>query len=100
MRGRITSIDETGRTIVLNSDHRKAKSFYSLINYIAAGRKELELLLHSSRTLEGIRIREEDGRSDYQLQKDWIIKVTQAGMHLKAAEDWLEARIRIHHSNP
>ena len=100
MRGRITSIDETGRTIVLRTDKRRAKNFYTLINYIAAGRKELELLLHSSRTLEGIRIREEDGRSDDQLKKDWITKVTQAGMHLKAAEDWLEARIRIHHSNP
>ena len=100
MHGQITSIDETGRTIVLHTDKHKAKSFYTLINYIAAGRKELELLLHSNRTLEGIRIREEDGRSDDQLQKDWIAKVTQAGMHLKAAEDWLDTRIRIHHSNP
>ena len=100
MRGRITSIDETGRTIVLHTNKRKAKIFYTLINYIAAGRKELELLLHSNRTLDGIRIREEDGRSDDQLQKDWIAKVTQAGMHLKTAEDWLDTRIRIHHSNP
>ena len=100
MRCRITSINETGRTIVLQTDKRKAKSFYTLINYIAAGRQELELLLHSSRTLEGIRMREQDGRSDAQLQKDWINKVTKAGMHMKAAEDWLGARIRIHRSNP
>ena len=100
MRGQITSIDETGRTIVLHTDQHKAKCFYTLINHIAAGRKELELLLHSRRSLEGIRTREKDGRSDDQLQKDWITKVTQAGMHLKAAEDWLEARIRIHHSDP
>ena len=99
MRGRITSIDESGRTIVLQTDKRKAKSFYTLVNHIAAGRQELELLLHSSRTLEGIRIREEDGRSDVQLQKDWITKVTKAGMLQEAAEDWLGARIRIHYSN-
>ena len=100
MRRRITSINESGRTIVLHTDKRKAKSFYTLISYIAAGRQELKLLLHSSRTLEGIRLREEDGRSDHQLQKDWITKVTKAGMPIQAAEDWLETRIRIHHSNP
>ena len=100
MRGRITSIDESGRTIVLHMDKRKAKSFYDLINCIAAGRKELELLLHSRRSPEGMRIREEDRRTDDQLQTDWITKVTHAGMHLEDAEAWLEARIRIHHSAP
>ena len=100
MHGRITSIDETGRILVLHTDQRKAESFYAAINCIAAGRKELELLLHSNRSLEGIRIRKQDRRSDEQLRKDWITKVTHAGMHLEAAEAWLEARIRIHHSIP
>lgn len=99
MQGQITSIDETGRTIVLQPDEWKTKSFFDLINCIAAGRDELKLLLHSNHTLEGVRMRDKDNRSDVQLKEDWLAKVTKAGMRAEAAEAWLETRIRIYRSD-
>lgn len=100
MRGQITSRDETGRTIVLHTDERAAQSFFALINCIAAGREELGLLLHSTRSPEAILRRTEDARSDQELRMDWITKVTNEGLHLEVAEVWLDKRIRIHHSDP
>jgi|MDTC01.2.fsa_nt_gb hypothetical protein len=93
--GVITATDADGRTHHFHTDPTEAKAFAQVSRCLCAGVEELGLLLHCGSTPDWIMRRQADGRNDEELRRDWIRKVTSAGMSEEAAIHFLEARLSV-----
>ena len=99
-KGRIFSTDEDGNTHIHPTNPYEAALFVSYTKALTAGRDELWLLLHASKTAEGRALLSQDGRTTEQIKTDWLIKVMAAGLSKEAALEWLEGRLKLEQSNP
>ena len=93
--GVITATDADGRRHLFHTDPEEARVFALMTTWLSAGVEELGLLLHAGSTPAWLKRRQEDGRTADELKRDWIRKVTSAGMPEASALQFFEARISL-----
>lgn len=93
--GVITATDADGRRHLFHTDPAEARAFARLTSWLSAGVEELGLLLHAGSTPAWLKRRQADGRSAVELKRDWLRKVTTAGMPEASALQFFEARISL-----
>ena len=93
--GVITATDADGRRHLFHTDPAEAQAFALMTAWLSAGVQELGLLLHAGSTPAWLKRRREDGRTTDELKRDWLRKVTSAGMPEASALQFFEARISL-----
>ena len=94
-RGVITTTDTTGRRHLFHTDPAEAKAFALMTEWLSTGAQELGLILHANSSPAWLHRRQADGRTTNELKRDWLHKVTTAGMPEDAALQFFDTRIRL-----
>ena len=93
--GVITATDSSGRRHLFHTDPQEAQAFALMTTWLSACVQELGLILHANSSPAWLKRRQADGRTTAELKRDWLRKVTTAGMPEASAIQFFEARTSI-----